>query len=95
MNKQPTHYYIEYWQPPGDIFWEIPLYWLGYVQTIDKHLIVASGVNNMLSVIQQHYDKHSSPDEKDKLTLKGSEYTGTYVFKFLNCIILTLKPAYL
>ncbi len=93
--KQPTHYYIEYWQPPGNLLWDVPLEWIGYIQTIDRHLIVASGLDNMLSVIQQDYNKRAAPDEKDKLTLKGSDFTGTYVFKFLNCVILTLKPAYL
>lgn len=95
MKKQPTHYYIEYHGLPGSLFWEVPLHWSEYLKTVDRHLVVASAIENMLDVIQQSYDKICAPDEKEKLTLKEVDFTGTYAFKFLNWEILTLKPAYL
>lgn len=95
MEKQPTHYYIEYHGLPGSYFWEVPLNWDEYLKTLDKHLVVASALDNMLSVIQQSYNKLCAPDEKDKLTLKEVDYSGSYVFEVLSWEVLTFKPAYL
>lgn len=92
--KQPTHYYIEYQGLPGALIWEVPLGWSEYLKTIDKQLVKASGVDNMISVIQQSYDKNCAPDEKDKLTLLEPNYEGTYIFKVLNWEVLTLKEAF-
>lgn len=93
--KNPTYYYVEYHGLPGQLFLEAPLKWLDYLKTLDKQLVIATALDNMLSVIQQTYNKMCAPDEKDKLTLKLVDYNRSYVFKFLNWEVLTLKEAFL
>jgi len=93
--KQPTYYYIEYNGFPPAIFWEVPFKWAEFIKTLNHQLVKTLGVDNIISVIQQVYEKHCAPAEKENLILKQCDDSGTYIFKIFNWEVLTLKEAYL
>ncbi|ALU25245.1 hypothetical protein [Myroides odoratimimus] len=91
----PTHYYIEYKALPGFMVFEVSHVWISCLENLNKRLVKASGIDNIISLIEQSATKNCTPEDRDKIILKKNKHTGTYIFKVLNYEALTLKEAFL
>ncbi|MDM1514519.1 hypothetical protein [Myroides odoratimimus] len=90
--KQPTHYYIEVLGCPGYLASDN---WINFIKSLDKQLVIASGVDNIISVISQSFKKNCAPDEKEYLRITEDEFDNEYNITVSNFPVAKIKEAFL
>ncbi|MDO5858940.1 hypothetical protein Q2490_16815 [Myroides odoratimimus] len=90
--KQPTHYYIEVLGCPVAL---APMKWIHFIVSLDKQLVIASGVDNIISVISQSFKKNCAPDEREYLRITEDEFDNEYNITVSNFPVAKIKEAFL